>query len=635
MPKLSVVIITYNEEKNIGRCLESIKDIADDIVVVDSYSTDRTEAIVRSYDARFIQHPFQGHIQQKNWAITQAKYPHILSLDADEEPSDQLKESILEVKKNWQYDGYYFNRLTSYCGKWIRHTSWYPARKLRLWDSRKGQWGGINPHDKFILEKGSSRKFLKGDLYHYSYYSIKEHIEQINKFSTIVSEAYFADNRKASYFNIFFHPIWRLFRDYIIKLGFLDGFYGLVISVNSAHETFLKYTKLKNLYREQAKEAKTRICFFNSVLSWGGGERWHLDVSDTMIKKGYEVILISNPKSELAKRSTRKGIPFIPVKVSNLSFMNPSKIFKIYRILKENKVGTVIINLSSDLKVTGIAARLAGVENIIYRRGSALAIRDTMLNRYLYRKIVTRIIANSKETSRTILQNNEQLIPRRKIEVIYNGIDLSGYDKQEYDILYKREKDEILIGNAGRLSEEKGQNYLIDLAFKMKEAGYKFKILIAGTGKLKNRLLKYAKLKGVEDKIIFLGFVNNIKSFNATIDIFVLTSLYEGFGYVLVEAMAARKPVVAFDINSSAEIIEDGSSGYLVEKGNVNALFEKVHYLISNPDIAKKTGEQGRKRVEKIFTFTESMERVEKLINSTENGSNGHHPKTKSAIEIS
>ena len=635
MVKLSVVIITYNEEKNIGRCLESIKDIADDIVVVDSYSTDRTEKIVRSYDARFIQHPFQGHIQQKNWAITQAKFPHILSLDADEEPSDQLKESILEVKKNWQHDGYYFNRLTSYCGKWIRHTSWYPARKMRLWDSRKGQWGGINPHDKFILEKGSSRKFLKGDLYHYSYYSINEHIEQINKFSTIVAEAYFAEKRKASYFNIFFHPIWRLFRDYIIKLGFLDGFYGLVISVNSAHETFLKYTKLKNLYREQAKVAKTRICFFNSVLSWGGGERWHLDVSDTMIKKGYEVILISNPKSELAKRSIRKGIPFIPVKVSNLSFMNPSKIFKIYRILKENKVGTVIINLSSDLKVTGIAARLAGVENIIYRRGSALAIRDTMLNRYLYRKIVTRIIANSKETSRTILQNNEQLIPRRKIEVIYNGIDLSGYDKQEYDILYKREKDEIIIGNAGRLSEEKGQNYLIDLAFKMREAGYKFKILIAGTGKLKNRLLKYAKAKGVEDKIIFLGFVNNIKSFNATIDIFVLTSLYEGFGYVLVEAMAARKPVVAFDINSSAEIIEDGSSGYLVEKGNVIDLFEKIHYLISNPDIAKKTGEQGRKRVEKIFTFTESMERVENLINSTGNGSNGHHPKTKSAIEIS
>ncbi|MFW5821523.1 MAG: glycosyltransferase [Bacteroidota bacterium] len=626
MPKLSVVIITYNEEKNIGRCLESIKDIADDIVVVDSYSTDRTEEIVRSYNARFIQHPFDGHIQQKNWAITQAKYPHILSLDADEEPSDELKESILEIKNNWQYDGYFFNRLTNYCGKWIRHTSWYPARKLRLWDSRKGKWGGINPHDKFLLEKGSSRKFLKGDLYHYSYYSINEHIQQINKFSSIVANAYFAEKRKASYFNIFFHPIWRLFRDYIIKLGFLDGFYGLVISVNSAHETFLKYSKLRNLYREKAHEAKTKICFFNSVLSWGGGERWHLDVSETMIKKGYEVLLVSHPRSELAKRSVRKNIPFQAVRISNLSFLNPFKIYKISKLLKEQRIGTIIINLSSDLKVAGVAAKLAGVKNIIYRRGSAVAIRNTFLNRYLYRRIVTRIIANSQETSRTILQNNDKLIPRRKIEVIYNGIDLSAYDNQPFELLYQREGDELIIGNAGRLSEEKGQYYLVDLAYKMKSAGYKFKILIAGKGKLKSRLHKYARSRGVEEFIVFLGFVRNIKSFNYTIDIFALTSLYEGFGYVLVEAMAARKPVIAFDINSSAEIIQHGVSGYLVEKGNVEELFEKVRMLKENPDEARRLGESGRERVREVFTFEESMERVEKLIKSNGNGIKGRIP---------
>lgn len=142
MPKISVVIITYNEERNIGKCLESIKEIADEVVVVDSYSTDRTEEIVKSMGGKFIQHPFEGHIEQKNWAITQAKYPHILSLDADEIPSDRLTESILNIKENWSHDAYYFNRLTNYCGKWIKHTSWYPARKLRLWDSRKGEWGG-------------------------------------------------------------------------------------------------------------------------------------------------------------------------------------------------------------------------------------------------------------------------------------------------------------------------------------------------------------------------------------------------------------------------------------------------------------------------------------------------------------
>lgn len=615
MPKLSVVIITYNEEKNLARCLESIQDIADDIVVVDSYSTDRTEEITKAYNGRFIQHPFEGHIQQKNWAIGQAKYPHILSLDADEIPSDKLKRSILEIKQNWEYDGYYFNRLTNYCGKWIRHTSWYPARKLRLWDSRKGKWGGLNPHDKFKLERGATRKFLKGDLLHYSYYSINEHIEQINKFSSIVAAAYFQENRKASYFNIVFHPMWRLFRDYIIKLGFLDGFYGLVISVNSSHETFLKYTKLRNLNRAKAQAMKTRICFFNSVVSWGGGERWHLDVSTKMDRKDYEVLLISHPHSELAKRAKDHNLSFLPVRVSNLSFLNPWKIFKIYRLLKKERVGTIIINLSSDLKVAGIAAKLAGVNNIIYRRGSAIAIRNTFLNRFLYRKIVTRIIANSVETSRTILQNNPHLIPREKIQIIYNGLDLENYDNLPYQTLYRRQDNEILIGNAGRLSEEKGQNYLIDLAWHLKNKGYSFKILIAGKGKLKSRLKKYAKSKEVEDNIIFLGFIENIKSFNMNIDIFALTSLYEGFGYVLVEAMAASKPVIAFDINSSSEIVEDGKTGYLVEKANVEELFQKTEELITHTELSKQLGENGRKRVEEVFTFSRSLLEVEDLIN--------------------
>ncbi len=155
--RISAVIITFNEERNIGRCLESLVGVADEIVVVDSYSTDRTEEICKSFDAKFIRHRFFGHIEQKNWAILQASSPYILSLDADETLSDELRKSILQVKKDWTHDGYNFNRLTNYCGKWIRHTSWYPARKLRLWDSRKGHWGGYNPHDRFLLTEKSSR----------------------------------------------------------------------------------------------------------------------------------------------------------------------------------------------------------------------------------------------------------------------------------------------------------------------------------------------------------------------------------------------------------------------------------------------------------------------------------------------
>ena len=247
--KISVVVITFNEQKNIGRCLDSVNDIADEILVVDSYSEDDTEKICREKGARFIRHTFHSHIDQKNWAITQAKYPHILSLDADECLSGELKESILKVKNDWHYDGYYFNRLTNYCDKWIRHTTWYPSRKLRLWDSRKGLWGGINPHDKYILERGASKKFLHGDLLHYSYYTIGEHVKQLNSFSTIQAEAYYRKGRKTNYPGILAHTSWRFVKEYILRLGILSGHYGLVISKNSAHETFLKYSKLRDLWR--------------------------------------------------------------------------------------------------------------------------------------------------------------------------------------------------------------------------------------------------------------------------------------------------------------------------------------------------------------------------------------------------
>jgi len=247
MQKISAVIITYNEEKNIERCLNSVKDIADEIVVVDSFSSDKTEEICSGYQVKFIKHAFEGHIEQKNWAITQASNPYILSLDADEALSDSLKRSIQSIKVNWKHDGYKFNRLTNYCGKWIKHTGWYPDRKLRLWDSRKGSWKGVNPHDKYEMIKGSVVKHLKGDLLHYSYDSIKQHVDQVNKFTDIASVAAFKDGKNSNFMKIVFHPFWKFIRDYLIKFGFLDGYYGFVISMISAHATFLKHLKIREL----------------------------------------------------------------------------------------------------------------------------------------------------------------------------------------------------------------------------------------------------------------------------------------------------------------------------------------------------------------------------------------------------
>lgn len=247
MTPLSVVIITFNEEHNITRCLESIKDIADEIVVVDSFSRDRTKEICLSYGVKFIEHPFEGHIEQKNFAITQATHPFILSLDADEAPDEKLRRSILEVKSNKKCDGYKMNRLTNYCGKWIRHSGWYPDTKLRLWDSRKGAWTGINPHDRYEMEEDSKICFLKGDILHYSYYSIDQHYKQLRYFSDIGAKALFNKKKKATIVKRFLSPAFKFVKNYFFKLGFLDGYYGFTVCRLSAYETYLKYRKLKDL----------------------------------------------------------------------------------------------------------------------------------------------------------------------------------------------------------------------------------------------------------------------------------------------------------------------------------------------------------------------------------------------------
>lgn len=253
MTPISVVIITFNEEQNIARCLNSVKNIADEIVIVDSFSTDETEKICLTFGAKFVQHKFEGHIEQKNWAITQAKFPHILSLDADEALDEKLKQSILEVKNNFNHDGYYMNRLTNYCGKWIRHSGWYPDKKLRLWDSRKGKWAGINPHDKYELLDGDTNAVkLEGNILHYSYYSREEHYRQAEYFADIAANAMFNLGGKAPYYKLIINPIAKFLHHYLIHLGFLDGKDGFTIARISAYSTYLKYKKLNQLNQKQS-----------------------------------------------------------------------------------------------------------------------------------------------------------------------------------------------------------------------------------------------------------------------------------------------------------------------------------------------------------------------------------------------
>ena len=361
---------------------------------------------------------------------------------------------------------------------------------------------------------------------------------------------------------------------------------------------------------------KKNICFFNSSKTWGGGEKWHYDMAVGLNNHQFNSFVISGKKSELAKRLNKTKIPTILMGVSNFSFLNPLKIKRICNILKSRHIHTIIINLSEDLKIAGPAAKLAGVKNIIYRRGSAIPIKNSLSNRFLFKHVLTGIIANSEQTKRTILQNNPDLFPENKIKVIYNGIKTDRSDDNPVPPLYQRQPGEIVLGNAGRLVPQKGQTHLIDIAKNLKDRNIRFKLLIAGEGRLLNELQEKAKTQGVLDNIVFLGFVENIQRFMKTIDIFLLTSLWEGFGYVIVEAMAAGKPVIAFNVSSNPELIDSGETGYLIEKNEIRDFQKKIESLAKNRSLCEKMGKAGQEKAKNQFDIHTTIGHLKAFLNS-------------------
>jgi glycosyltransferase involved in cell wall biosynthesis len=221
----------------------------DEILVVDSLSSDKTVEIAAALGARIIVQPFLGYIEQKRFAIAQASHSVILSLDADEALSDELRESIRGARQRGDKDCYWMNRLSNMGGRWIRHGGWYPDRKLRLFDREHYAVEGINPHDKFVPLAGARVGHLKGDLLHYTNEDLAGRIQTINHFSTLAARAFHERGKRGGWLRLLGKPAFRFIQEYLFKLGFLDGFYGWVIAKTSAQYVFLRESKLMELER--------------------------------------------------------------------------------------------------------------------------------------------------------------------------------------------------------------------------------------------------------------------------------------------------------------------------------------------------------------------------------------------------
>lgn len=257
---ISACIIGLNEEDKIEDCLKSVYDLADEIVYVDSYSTDKTVAIAEKYTDKIVKQKFLGHIEQKNLAVKLAKNDWILSLDCDERLTEEASAAI---RKEWEdktydrlYSAYSFKRLTFYIYRFIRHSGWYPDRKIRLFNRNFAKWSGENPHDKVECQN-SNVKSLAVDILHYSFDSISDHLKTIDSFSTIGAREAFKKGKKSGFFILMARTFWAGFRKFFLEFSFLDGMAGIILTGLSMAATWSKYSRLYLMNRE--KKEKNRL----------------------------------------------------------------------------------------------------------------------------------------------------------------------------------------------------------------------------------------------------------------------------------------------------------------------------------------------------------------------------------------
>ncbi len=250
MPRISACIISYNEEARIEDCLRSLVPVADEIVVVDSLSTDRTREIAARYTDRIFEQPFLGHVEQKNLAVSRASHDWILSLDCDERLDERLIQAILAVKDRLdQADAYRMARRTFYVWRWLDHC-WYPDYKVRLFNRNTARWGGTNPHDRVEVQ-GGNIVTLPGDILHYSFDSISDHLKTLDSFTEIGAREIIRKGRRVTVLTPFTHGAWTFFKTLVLKRGFLDGFAGWVVSVLSGVHAFVKYAKVIAIRRRE------------------------------------------------------------------------------------------------------------------------------------------------------------------------------------------------------------------------------------------------------------------------------------------------------------------------------------------------------------------------------------------------
>lgn len=356
---------------------------------------------------------------------------------------------------------------------------------------------------------------------------------------------------------------------------------------------------------------KETLIFFNTAIAWGGGEKWHFEVAQRMHAKGYKVCVLCHPKSELFTRAQKAELPHQTISISNVSVFWPGKWLQLFKILKSFGPTTLIINLSRDLKIGSLVGRWINANRIIYRRGSAISIKNTLLNRWIFGSGVDEILANSQATKTCVNSFNSQLFPEEKIRVIYNGLDFDRFKNIPKESYYQRKSNELVLTHLGRLETQKNQTFLLDVAAELKQRAIDFHLIIGGAGRLESKLKEKAEHLQLLNNVSFVGFVEQPEQLYYSGDLFLLPSLWEGFGFVIAEAGSCKKPVIAFDLSSNPEIIVDGKTGRLTPAGDLIAFCDAIQELEKDREMLKQMGKKAHDFVTQNFDKEHIYQQIE------------------------
>lgn len=583
--KISAVIITLNEENNIKRCIKSLQNVADEIIVWDSNSTDRTKEICEQLGAIVYQAEWEGYSIAKNKANELATGDYILSIDADEELSPELRSNLIKIKPSIKEDAYIFTRINNYCGTWIKHSGWYPEYKIRLFKKGDASWVG-EIHEQLEFKTKPNQLIVRGDLLHYSILSLEHHIQKIFLYSKLTAQKDFQNGVKPS---ILFHgiakPSFHFFKNFILQRGFLDGYKGFVIARMASFERFLRYVKLKELYKNTEAKKPIKVIQLSSEATWRGGEQQIAYLINELKKQNIESIAFVKRGSSFEEHCKKNDIRYYKSLFQNS--VDIITVFKLCWIVRKEKASIIHIHSSKSHSLAVLATLFGLRKPLILSRRVDFELSNSLFSDWKYnhpqiKKIlcVSDAIAN---IVRPHLRNPEKCI------TVHSGIDISRFKKRNAVNLlreeFKIEQGKILIGNTSALAGHKDYFTFIDTIEILVNKSLPIVAFIIGKGPLEKELKNYVSQKNLLKHIIFTGFRDNIPEILPCLDIFLITSTEEGLGTSVLDAFASRVPVVATYAGGIPEMVQHEKTGLIMKPKDAAGLAASIEHLIQSPEL--------------------------------------------------